>query len=555
MTTWHILSTLLLSLVFRLVLERRVVLALGENFFLIAFTQYAEPSWVTVLIVAAIFVTSAFLQTQLEYRDSVQDTHSNAAQRGCPAHITRHENEDSNYCIPREAPSPKSNGESRTAKSFHGRVTMFPCDLRHLRRSGFKDDYHHSYLYVGYPVGLRASYSPLVAVEPPFRPRSLLPIKKAWFSIRPEDHAFNGDANLSMAQKLEEFLLSEGEDPAEWPYAYILAPPSVTWQLNNPLSFWYLYNNRKELTAMIVQLQTSYGERRMWLTRNCRTDAPGNGPYCFQGKFDKDLQVSPFTPLTASYVIDSSDPCAAPLDKLKLMVTLKRGRETVINAVVNTTGPPLDAATASLGSSMLFLMKWWWVPMCSVVVFRILSKAARIYLTHNEKELNIQTRAEPITTAIAKSARLSERSLETYFSRILSSLVRSQSRIKSVKYITSGEHCARTRIIHSYQQHSREKGPHCPDEEAKKEGLGQVVFKVNTPTFYSRFFHYKSPFAAMQSELLDDERTRTVWSSHPQEFTALFPCDMADQFSASNPVRTMQRNIFDRHLGYATMLQ
>lgn len=95
----------------------------------------------------------------------------------------------------------------------------------------------------------------------------------------------------------------------------------------------------------------------------------GNGIYCFQGKFDKDVQVSPFTPLRASYVIGSSDPCAAPLDKLKIMVTLKHGKKTVMHAVVYSTGPPLDAATASLGSSVLFLMKWWWVPMCAVVVF------------------------------------------------------------------------------------------------------------------------------------------------------------------------------------------
>lgn len=79
-----------------------------------------------------------------------------------------------------------------------------------------------------------------------------------------------------------------------------------------------------------------------------------------------------------------------------------------MHAVVNSTLPPLDAATASLGSSVLFLMKWWWVPMCAVVVFRILSKAAKIYLPHSDNELNIQTRAEPVRTAIAKSARLSE---------------------------------------------------------------------------------------------------------------------------------------------------
>jgi DUF1365 family protein len=160
---------------------------------------------------------------------------------------------------------------------------------------------------------------------------------------------------------------------------------------------------------MIVQLQTSYGERRLWLTRNCRKNASRSSPYCFQGKFDKDLQVSPFTPLSSSYVIDSTDPCAVPLDKLKIMVTLKHGRTTIMHAVVNSTGPPLDASTASLGASVFFLIKWWWVPMCAVVVFRILSKAAKIYLTHRDDELNIQTRPEPVQTAISKSARLSER--------------------------------------------------------------------------------------------------------------------------------------------------
>ncbi|KAJ6027427.1 uncharacterized protein N7446_003979 [Penicillium canescens] len=160
---------------------------------------------------------------------------------------------------------------------------------------------------------------------------------------------------------------------------------------------------------MIVQLQTSYGERRLWLTRNCLPTTAGNGPYTFQEKFNKDLQVSPFTPTMASYVINSSDPCAAPLNKLKIMVTLKGENETIMHGVVNSTGLPLDAATASLGSSMHFLMSWWWVPMCSVVVFRLLCKAAKIYLTHNDKELNIQTRAEPTTTAISKSAQLSER--------------------------------------------------------------------------------------------------------------------------------------------------
>ncbi|KAJ5117541.1 hypothetical protein N7448_011173 [Penicillium atrosanguineum] len=418
MTFWQTLSVLLLSLALRLYLERKTALALTESLLLFALIQFSEYYHVPFIIVLIIFVISAFFQTEIEYFESVQEKNSygtplrctaKSRNGGCPARSSGLERKGQHNRIPQKARSLKNNDTPQAAKALHGRVTMFPCDLRHLRRSGFKDNYHHSYLYAGYPVGLSASYGPLITVEPQLQAGFLLSIKRAWFSIRPEDHGFNGGASRSMIQKLEEFLLSEGEDPAEWPYAYLLAPPCVTRQLSNPLSFWYLYGSNKELSAMIVQLQTSYGERRLWLTRNCRKNTSRSGPYCFQGKFDKDLQVSPFTPLSASYVIDSSDPCAAPLDKLKVMVTLKQGKKTIMHAVVNSTGPPLDAATASVGSSVLFLIKWWWVPMCAVVVFRILSKAAKIYLTHSDDELNIQTRAEPVRTAIAKSARLSER--------------------------------------------------------------------------------------------------------------------------------------------------
>ena len=183
----------------------------------------------------------------------------------------------------------------------------------------------------------------------------------------------------------------------------------MTWQLNNPLSFWYLYNDKRHLTAMIVQLQTSYGERRLWLTRNELSSSSEPKTYAFQGHFTKDLQVSPFTPNSASYVIRSSDPCLAPLRELNIMVTLKHGEQTVMQAMVRPSGQPLDAAKADFRSSVIFLAKWWWVPMCIVVVFRILSKAAHIYLTHNTNELNMQTRPEPTKTVISRSARLSER--------------------------------------------------------------------------------------------------------------------------------------------------
>lgn len=82
-----------------------------------------------------------------------------------------------------------------------------------------------------------------------------------------------------------------------------------------------------------------------------------------------------------------------------------------------------------------------------------------------------------------------------------------------------------TRVIRSDQHQVDLEDPNNDEKKQMEESSEHIVFKVNTPTFYTRFFHYDSPFAAIQNEMLDNERTRTVWSSHPQELAALFPQD------------------------------
>ncbi len=86
---------------------------------------------------------------------------------------------------------------------------LFPTDLRHRRIAPFKDAFRHSYLYCGMPVGLHACYSPILCVDQPADSTSNWPFRKAWFSLRAEDHAIRGGPHLTMSQKLREFLLSE----------------------------------------------------------------------------------------------------------------------------------------------------------------------------------------------------------------------------------------------------------------------------------------------------------------------------------------------------------
>lgn len=209
---------------------------------------------------------------------------------------------------------------------------------------------------------------------------------------------------------MHELTTIQGENPDEWAHCYFLSPPSANGQSFNPLSFYYLYTAEKELGAMIVQLDTSYVTRRLWFARNCREPGTSKGPYTFRCKFEKDLQISPFTPVSgASYVIDSSDPLASPDGHANLLINLKKGNTSIMLGRVTTTSEPLDIASASYGSRLLFLMKWWYIPTGGFVAFRILKEAARIYLTQPMENLDVQTRAEQIKTSIAKHSRISER--------------------------------------------------------------------------------------------------------------------------------------------------
>ncbi|KAJ5898760.1 DUF1365-domain-containing protein [Penicillium taxi] len=286
---------------------------------------------------------------------------------------------------------------------------MYPCVLRHIRLapSGFKDEFSHTYLYIGVPIGLRACYSPLISVDSP--PESRAWYNKAFFSIRPQDNLFRGGAALSLAQKLEEFLLTEGENPNEWGYCYFLTLPSANGQSFNPLSFYYLYTPEKKLGAMIIQLDTSYVTRRLWFARNCREEGSKSGPFTFRCKFEKDLQISPFMPVSgANYVIDSSDPLASPNNHANLLINLRNGNESFMLGRVTTISEPLVVEEASFGSRLLFLAKWWYIPTGGFIAFRILREAARIYLKQPKENLNIQTRTEQSTTSIARYASKSE---------------------------------------------------------------------------------------------------------------------------------------------------
>jgi DUF1365 family protein len=192
----------------------------------------------------------------------------------------------------------------------------------------------------------------------------------------------------------------------------MITVPSVNGQVDNPLGFWYLYTVDQELTAIIAELNTSYGERRMWLVRQALPPNPGfvkprSGPYTFKGHFGKDIHISPFMPSAGGgYTIDTCDPCATPSRQIDILVTLKKAEGgPLLVTRVTSSAPGLDVSVASMWEKISFLARWWYVPTTTVMTYRILYQAARIYL----KAPRTWTRPEPIKTALGKPARAVER--------------------------------------------------------------------------------------------------------------------------------------------------
>lgn len=190
--------------------------------------------------------------------------------------------------------------------------------------------------------------------------------------------------------------------------------PCVNGQVDNPLGFWYLYSADKKLTAIITELNTSYGERRLWLVRQqlpekSSPDKVGaTSPYVFRGRFHKDIHVSPFMPSTGWYIVDTSDPCAPRKPgQLDILVTLASpDNKPLMVTRVSSTAPALDVPRSSMRERISFLVGWWWVATCTVMTYRILSHAARIYFL---KATRYWTRPEPKKTALGKPARTVER--------------------------------------------------------------------------------------------------------------------------------------------------
>lgn len=253
-----------------------------------------------------------------------------------------------------------ANGSRRSATSDPHpkflRPLIYLCNTTHERLFPKKHGFSYSYLVVGIPIGWRKTAGILSC-----DPRSVNETK-GWFSVHNEDYLARGTHRDGLRGKLDDYLRSQNAHPSDYPLAYLVTAPRFLGWSFNPVSFWYLYDIEEDLKAMILEVNNTFDERRMYFLQSSRRGAR------FSNAWQKDFHVSPFNDREGNYSLTAEDPFARRKTKQPpnifnkiILSSPPPDSKPKLTARLNTNGRPLDPAQMNTSSTFRFIMRWCWV--------------------------------------------------------------------------------------------------------------------------------------------------------------------------------------------------
>jgi len=293
---------------------------------------------------------------------------------------------------------------------------ILPCRTTHSRRFPQKHSFTYSYLFVGIPVGWSGCAGSMLSAD--------LSKRSGWFHVDSADYLSRGDAHLGLRGKLDAYLVSQQISPTDFPYAYLVTAPRFCGYSFNPVSFWYLYSEEKEFTAMILEVNNTFDERRVYiLDKSGPSDAveevesKDDDPHepeeklqtnMFRSVWKKDFHVSPFNSREGSYNLAARDihpfdPAATSKVSNTITLSSSGGHKKLI-ASVFTDGNAVDPTTMTPLEKGSLILSWGWV---GFVTFpRILREAWKLYF---KKSLAVFFKPEIAPGTIARHATETEK--------------------------------------------------------------------------------------------------------------------------------------------------
>ncbi|KAI1850716.1 hypothetical protein JX266_003998 [Neoarthrinium moseri] len=388
---------------------------------------------------------------------------------------------------------------------------LFPCRTTHTRLFPKKHSFTYSYLMVGVPVGWEGSAGGMISTA------SRDVASTGWYQIHAADYLERGNGHLGLRGKLDDYLKSQGADPSCYPYAYLVTAAKFLGYHFNPISFWYLYSAERDMTAMVLEVNNTFGERRMYfLTSSDAAERIIKGPSVpdtggledktrrgpasstLRQAWPKDFHVSPFNSRKGGYSLVARDPFAPMLEgvgRINNTINMSSSKShPKLTARIFSEGDAIDPLSMGMWQKLKFLTAWWWV---GFVTFpRIVKEAGVLFF---KRKLHVWYRPEPLRQSMGRLADETERQLEPMFRRYLEYLVSQCPTPLAIRYIPSGLADSQIETFTSPAAHN-------------DNSVDELDFKVLTPVFYSRFVYYAHDLEALFCEL---NESCTIWVSRP----------------------------------------
>lgn len=291
------------------------------------------------------------------------------------------------------------------------------------------------------------------------------------------------------------------------------APRFLGYQFN-PVSFWYLYDADRTLAAMVLEVNNTFGERRLYFlasdaaspgSGDQASDDDGHRPPVFARSWPKDFHVSPFNSRKGSYSLKATDPLAPGMQgagAVNTTIVLRSSKEHgKIVARLFSDGPTVDPAQLSALQMLRFFAPWAWVGF--VTLPRILKEAGALFF---KRGLHIWFRPEPLKQSMARLADGAEQRIERVFRNYLRHVVERSKAAVAVNYIPAGIIPGQAELMLS------------PATRNAPGAVEEMELRVLTPAFYSRFVGYAHDMEAFFAEFRQND---TIYVSHPETLSRL----------------------------------
>jgi DUF1365 family protein len=361
---------------------------------------------------------------------------------------------------------------------------------------------------VGIPVGIRGRVSKALSVDSH---------QNSWFNVRCEDYLTRGNGQLGLAEKLKRYLHTQGVTDRDYSFAYLVTAPRFFGYSFNPVSFWYLYDSDIELRYMVLEVNNTFDERRIYLLKangvqsaefgyangHERLSRDNAKVTYFTDVWDKDFHVSPFNSRKGSYSVRAADPLAAYQEtgqvQIDNTIVLRSSKDSPkLVARVSSEGSPQEADAISSINLARFVISWWWVGLMTFP--RIVWEAQKLFF---RRKLHVWYRPEVAETSIGRNYTDDEANLEQFFHGFL---VHAVERIDTpFRLVYQPAHAEREDIV-----------MYSPGFTYEEDHRRTLTIQILSPAFYSRFVHYAHAKEAFDREYLaTDEKNRTLVIKYP----------------------------------------